>query len=792
MQPTAEQAQVIACGPGTTLVLAAVGSGKTSTLSALLGAAIAGGLSPDRALAVTFTNRAARHLRARLGPAAAAVDAGTLHALALRVLRAAAPELGLPPGLRALDIEDAAEVYAELAAHPLRARSGFQELQAALAAAPDEAVSLDGWRAGGPGGDRTAARYVAALGRLGAVCFGGLLYLARAVWRDLPDHRAAWAARYDLVLVDEVQDTHAAELDLLLPLLAGARRRVLVGDLDQSIYGFRGVLPAEVEARIDGALGPVRRLSLSRNFRSTPALVGFAREIAAQMDDRRSEIAAPAGADAGPPVQRITPAGPEEEAAAVAAWARGLAEAGVPWREMAVLVRRAALAAPFLHALPAAGVPVVSAEAWAPVQRGPGRRVMRVLGALLDPPVEHAARALAKMRFADAPAEAFQQAAGALRAAGLRWGDLLGGGADDPFAFCGPGERLVLDTETTGTDPGRDELVEIAALRVVDGVPVDGPGGVFTALVRPTRGLGASEAVHGLSAARLAAEGRPVEAVMRDLAAFAGDSPIVGHNVGFDLGFLTAASRAAGLGWTPRFGGDTLDAARRLLPELRRHRLSDLRDHLALAPANTHRALDDVRCTVALCAALRERADAGGEARRALRAALEPRLAPLVAALGALRDPTLRPAALAERVVDRLGATASPAARAQLDRVPPLIALADPGPAVAPAEALRAVVEHAALRDTEDLLAGQDGVRVLTIHKSKGLEFDAVAIPAVVEGVLPDGRSRNAAEIEEERRVFFVAATRARRHLLLSAPARTAQGAALPSRFFTPPSLPPG
>jgi len=795
MEPTTEQAEVIACGPGTTLVLAAVGSGKTSTLAALLGAALAGGLPPARALAVTFTNRAARHLRARLGPSAAAVDAGTLHALALRVLREAAPALGLSPSLRPIDVEDALEVYTEVADSPFDVRARFQALQAGLAQAPDAEVSAAGWAAGGPGGGRAAARYVAALGRLGVVCFGGLLYLARAAWRASPALRAAWAGRYDLVLVDEVQDTHAAELDLLLPLLQGAQRRVLVGDLDQSIYGFRGVLPAEVEAGLERELGPVRRLTLSRNFRSTPALVGFAREIAAQMGERRSAIAPPGDAPPGPPVRRVQPADPADEAAAVADWARARAAEGVPWREMAVLVRRAALARPLLAALPAAGVPVVSAEQWAPIQSGPGRRVMRVLGAVVVPPVEHAARALAKKRLVDdgAGAEAFVECAGRLRAAGLRWGDLLGpAGAAGPFAFLEAGDAVVLDTETTGTDPARDALVEIAALRLAGGVPVEGPAGVFSVLVRPGRPVGDSERVHGLSDARLAAEGMPAGDALRALAAFVGDRPVIGHNIAFDLAFLQAAAAAAGVAWAPRFGGDTLDAARRLLPGLPRHRLADLRDHLALEPANTHRALDDVRCTVALCAALRARAAAGSAGRAALVAELAGPLEPLARVLASLREPGLRPAEVAARVVARLTRQAATAKeRAQLEQVPVLIGWADPGPAVSAEAALRAVVDQAALRDTEELLAGQDGVRVLTIHKSKGLEFDAVALTGLVEGVLPDGRARTPAELEEERRVFFVAATRARRHLLLSAPHRTDRGPAQPSRFFAPAAPPP-
>ena len=103
---------------------------------------------------------------------------------------------------------------------------------------------------------------------------------------------------------------------------------------------------------------------------------------------------------------------------------------------------------------------------------------------------------------------------------------------------------------------------------------------------------------------------------------------------------------------------------------------------------------------------------------------------------------------------------------------------------LAPTEAIRRALDKSALAREQDLLDDLNGVRVLTIHQSKGLEFDTVFVPGMVDGQFPNRVAVAAENTEEERRVFYVAVTRARKHLYLSWYERNRYGRQTPSRFL--------
>jgi DNA helicase-2/ATP-dependent DNA helicase PcrA len=266
---------------------------------------------------------------------------------------------------------------------------------------------------------------------------------------------------------------------------------------------------------------------------------------------------------------------------------------------------------------------------------------------------------------------------------------------------------------------------------------------------------------------------------------------VVGHNIGFDLNMIRASSARHGAPLRPRTGFDTLRFARRLL-RLPNHRLGTLVAALQLPAQATHRAIDDVLATVHLISALAERAAAHAHERRMLLLRDSPLFARLRARLDTWAEADLRPADLIERI-------ALEAIRPKLPkdewtrRAPHIQELAArvrrmDRPELSPAEALRRVLDRAALApDAED--AGPR-VRVLTMHQSKGLEFDQVFLPGLTEGNLPSYqalRDEDAPALEEERRVFYVALTRARLGLHLScATLNDRQRTIEPSRFLAP------
>jgi DNA helicase-2/ATP-dependent DNA helicase PcrA len=343
---------------------------------------------------------------------------------------------------------------------------------------------------------------------------------------------------------------------------------------------------------------------------------------------------------------------------------------------------------------------------------------------------------------------------------------------------------VVLDTETTGVDPNTDEVIEVAAVRVRFGEII----GSYQALIRPTGAVGASQQVHRISDAVLQAEGRDPATVFQEFSDFIGDTPVSGHNVRFDLRMLQHNSARVGVQF--RFGPhfDSLVYARRLLRQ-DSYRLSDLATALELPVDPTHRALDDVHTTVHLLAHLSQLGRVGMAVRQRLLAQFAGPFEKLRERLDAWAAHGERPGVLIHRILHEGGLLAYYRSRLEADRLANLeqlsarIARLD-DPALTPIEASRHVLDGAALAREQDLLDEMEGVRIITIHQAKGLEFDTVCIPGLVDGKFPTWGAIRSEDLEEERRVFYVAITRAKKSLELSSYERDDRGPCTPSRFL--------
>ena len=416
-------------GHGPLLVLAGPGTGKTTTLVEAVAARVEAGTPAERVLVLTFSRKAAQELRARLAArlARATVEplAWTFHAFCMRVLDEAAahdPDAQGPPtpllagpqqdvALRELvlgAVEDGRSPWpAELAA-ALSTR-GFAR-RAAPAAGPGErardhperlAAASDraDWRAAAS----FFEEYLDVIEARGVVDYAELV--GRAVAYAQSADGAALRARYDLVVVDEYQDTDPMQEALLHALAGSGRDLVVVGDPDQAIYGFRGADVRNILEfsrrfpRGDGSPATVRALTVSR--RSGPALVAAARAVVAPLPvvagveagvarrHRALTSARTGAAEAdGPGVVEVrTYAHEAAEAAAIAdVLRREHLEHGRRWESMAVLVRSTAVSGLRLRrALVSAGVPVEVAADELPLARHPATvPLLRALEVAVD------------------------------------------------------------------------------------------------------------------------------------------------------------------------------------------------------------------------------------------------------------------------------------------------------------------------------------------------------------------------------------------------------------------------
>jgi DNA helicase-2/ATP-dependent DNA helicase PcrA len=344
----AAQLAAVEHGDGPALVIAGAGSGKTRVLVGRVEHLLGRGTPPHAILAFTFTNRAAREMRGRIqgtvGPAASALWIGTFHATALRILRREANTLGLPQGFTIYDRDDQEAILRELikdAALP----DTIYRVGIVLGRISDAKNALvkpaEAERAAQHEFDVQIAklygRYQAALRRAGALDFDDLIAETVRLWLDHPDSGERWSRRFRHVLVDEYQDTNHAQFRLVQSLAAAHGNVFVVGDDDQSIYGWRGADLANVldfERAFPGAV----TLRLEQNYRSTKNILDAANAVIANNVARKGKTLW-SEREAGAPVVFALAADETAEARRVRHWLQRQQARGRRLADCAVLYR---------------------------------------------------------------------------------------------------------------------------------------------------------------------------------------------------------------------------------------------------------------------------------------------------------------------------------------------------------------------------------------------------------------------------------------------------------------------
>ena len=352
---TKAQAEAVAHGEGPALVLAGPGSGKTRVITRRIAALIARGVPPWQILALTFTNKAAGEMRERVGRLVARDDGSrtglvvsTFHAHCASILRRFGGPIGLQPGFSIYDTADQKDAIksaieeAGLSSTQWTPASVLAEISAsknALRGAAEYLARANDFWTRSVAGAFTA--YETTLSRSNAVDFDDLLLKVALLLRDNAEVRGLLQARHQWVLVDEYQDTNHAQFVIAHALAEQSRNLFVVGDPDQSIYGWRGADISnilEFEEQFPGA----RVIPLGENFRSTGHIVAASAAVISH-NTRRKHKELTTGLGDGLPIRLLKTNDEHEEADEVAALLAARALEGVPWRSMAVLYRMNAL-----------------------------------------------------------------------------------------------------------------------------------------------------------------------------------------------------------------------------------------------------------------------------------------------------------------------------------------------------------------------------------------------------------------------------------------------------------------
>jgi DNA helicase II / ATP-dependent DNA helicase PcrA len=296
------QREAVLATDGPVLVLAGAGTGKTRVITYRVAHLIAKGVPGRAILAVTFTNKAADVMKQRIaevlrttGGDASDVWVSTFHSFCARLLRREAPRIGLPRDFAIYDDDDQASaikralLQLDLPADDYPPRS----VRAQISHAKNHGVTPDEMEAEAIDARSDERRDVAKIYRLydemlrkaGAVDFDDLLLKSVQLLRENADARAAWSSRFEYIMVDEFQDTNRWQEELVR-LLGGRHKNVcVVGDEDQSIYGWRGARAGNLR-RFTEDFPLAKIIRLEENYRSTQTILDAAAAVVGHNSDR--------------------------------------------------------------------------------------------------------------------------------------------------------------------------------------------------------------------------------------------------------------------------------------------------------------------------------------------------------------------------------------------------------------------------------------------------------------------------------------------------------------------------
>ena len=300
-----EQAQAVNHTTGPLLILAGAGSGKTTVLVSRTGRLIQEEkIAPEKICVLTFTNKAAKELKHRvirkLGDSALNVWAGTFHSFGLQTLKKNHKAAGLPSFFGVLDQTDSHSLVKEILKDVRvvgkdrydidkllnmiqKNRTGDKSKNEIINQITDEYVEL---------ADMITPKYEKRLQLLGVVDFESLLLKPLELMRKFPEIKKQIQTQFEHVMVDEFQDTNQVQMRLIHELTCEHRNIVVVGDDDQSIYGWRG---AEIKniLQFPQVYKPCRVIKLERNYRSQPAILTLANEVISKNTSRHGKILIP-------------------------------------------------------------------------------------------------------------------------------------------------------------------------------------------------------------------------------------------------------------------------------------------------------------------------------------------------------------------------------------------------------------------------------------------------------------------------------------------------------------------
>lgn len=836
-----QQKQVVENTRDHILLLAGAGTGKTSTLAHRVSHLLSCGAAAREILCLTFTNRACREMLERIGTMADAkgqdVTVRTIHSFCVYLLRNTPQSLvDIGRDFTVCDQPDALEIIREVVfevtgriieEHPAMILQNFIALvKDCQLGCPEngsneaaayvfvhrrtelERICVNGQHQFDVKFYRFLAKYGASIVRLynlkltsnNTLDFSDLLLRANAVLSN-PETASVWNSRYQYVHIDEVQDVSFAEFSLITKLCGNAVV-LLCGDFNQTIYQWRGSDPAALIRHFQEQFHP-QVIEFTTNYRSSGQLLDIARNYLFNAFQKGTHSGFdPRGGDCTDVCIRDFETLPDE-----VHWIYRQIESLqiTDFSRVAIITRTNRACTEVCEILKAsridaaASIRFMLADEFRLFKRAEVKDLLACVNLIANPrDGESLKRVLSRLikgvgaSTVDAVISRYKDGLGTAltdfidprtQAHGDYFAPLL-----DALAN---GRACVFDVESTGTDVYSDDIIQMAAVKL------DAHGHVterFERFLCPSKPVGDSERVHGFSDAFLSDKGVEPLKALEEFLDFTAGCVIIGHNVGFDM--TITAQNLARYGSGRKFDNlwyDTLDLSRRFLKHLENHKLCTVAAELGTQNDPSHDAMDDILATADVLTILTERFLRPQTELRCTRyAKYLPRFAQASSLLARLRREAepLGADALITLLIDTFQLRERYADDPQ--KLANLLLFSDFASdfcdAQKPlAQQLAQLLELTALSASELDRMGRstNKVAVITAHQAKGCEFDYVFLPVLQEGVFPTFQAVRTNDVSEEKRVFYVSLTRAKKKLFLSwSHYATNQYSAKPTRFL--------
>ncbi len=804
------------------LLLASAGTGKTKTVvQRVINIINQGKALPSEVLCLTFTNRACKEIKTRLveelGETADSVVVRTFHSFCYDVIKLEARNYtAIPKDFVVIDDDDSKEIL-----HNILRKMSVSDITSSqlynfmclVKEAMTEKSTLDSYDKAVKFclADKVISQKIQPNNRLNFYTKNGaamldlynktlinahsldymdLMYYVRTIL-DNQTALQAWSAKFKYIIVDEVQDTNMVEYLILRKLFVGSNV-MLCGDGFQTIYNWRGSNPTRIFEDFRKNYKPTE-IVLNKNYRATKMLGKTALEFlnanfkGAVQKFYGSEYQIVAS-EVGEKAQLNSFWSIEDEAK----WIYNkIDELDITdYSRVAILTRAnnvnerlsKVFTAQNSQRTSAKQLPFILAEEFKFFKRTEIKDVLAFMKWFSNKFDKESLKRLL-LKFCHGIGEktiADVENHADIGISLIDFVDPVLHEQDDPFDILleelASGNVVVFDVESTGTDTAEDEIIQIAGIKVNHkGEEIE----TFERFLTTTRSVGSSEKVHGFSDDFLKQKGEKAELVLADFANFIQDSVIVGHNVSFDINILFSQMLRCGLE-VPVFKCfyDTLDMSRRFYPELTNHKLETLSEVFDVAVKSSHDALDDIRATKdVMLSIINNKIIRLRDARIAVYDKYREKFIDASLELNDAREclAVFEPAKMVRAVVDlfKIKSTYAkePTRQKNIDR---FIELVDNLEFTSSnyRDRLAELLKFTSLSTSEmDLIIEKKPkVPIITIHQAKGLEFDYVFIAGMHSSIFPSYFARKSGDIREEIRLFYVALTRAKKMLFVTAP----------------------